>query len=67
MNHQGYLAILSFHSLEDRIVKNYLKNNKLTKKGLSHNKQNWGYELITKNQLWPLKWIKKILDLDQQN
>ena len=51
MNHQGCLAILSFHSLEDRIVKNYLKNNKLTKKGLFHNKQNWGYEIITKKPI----------------
>jgi len=49
INNQGYLSILSFHSLEDRIIKNYFKNNKFSKRRLFHNDQNWGYEIITKN------------------
>ena len=53
INNQGYLAILSFHSLEDRIIKNYFKNNKISKKGLYHNNQNWGYEIMTKKPIIP--------------
>ncbi len=51
ISNQGYLAILSFHSLEDRIIKNYFKNNKFSKRGLFHNEQNWGYEILTKKPI----------------
>jgi 16S rRNA (cytosine1402-N4)-methyltransferase len=51
LNYQGYLSILSFHSLEDRIIKNYFKDNKYSKKELFHNDQNWGYEIITKKPM----------------
>ena len=51
INNQGYLSILSFHSLEDRIIKNYFKDNKFSKRGLFHNDQNWGYEIITKKPI----------------
>ncbi|MDB3974410.1 16S rRNA (cytosine(1402)-N(4))-methyltransferase RsmH [Alphaproteobacteria bacterium] len=51
INNQGYLSILSFHSLEDRIIKNYFKDNKFSKKRLFHNDQNWGFEIITKKPI----------------
>ena len=51
INNQGYLSILSFHSLEDRIIKNYFKDNKFSKRELFHNDQNWGYEIITKKPI----------------
>ena len=51
ISNQGCLAILSFHSLEDRIIKNYFKNNKFSKKGLFHNEQNWGFEILTKKPI----------------
>ena len=51
INNEGYLSILSFHSLEDRIIKNYFKDNKFSKRGLFHNGQNWGYEIITKKPI----------------
>ena len=31
LEQNGHLAIISFHSLEDRIVKNYFKDNKVKK------------------------------------
>ena len=48
----GILAIISFHSLEDRIVKNYFKSNSL-KKDKFKNQLNWGFNILTKRPITP--------------
>ena len=54
LNKDGILAIISFHSLEDRIVKNYFKSNSFKKNNFK-NQQNWGFEVITKKPIIPSK------------
>ena len=52
----SYLIIISFHSLEDRIVKNYLKDNKIKKNKNFQNNKNWGFEIMTKKPLTATKF-----------
>ena len=52
LNKGGILAIISFHSLEDRIVKNYFKSNSF-KKDNYKNQSNWGFEILTKRPITP--------------
>jgi len=52
LNKNGILAIISFHSLEDRIVKNYFKSNSIKKDNFK-NQSNWGFEILTKRPITP--------------
>ena len=52
LNKDGILAIISFHSLEDRIVKNYFKSNSFKKENFK-NQLNWGFEILTKRPITP--------------
>ena len=52
LNKDGILAIISFHSLEDRIVKNYFKSNSFKKDNFK-NHSNWGFEILTKRPITP--------------
>ena len=52
LNKDGKLAIISFHSLEDRIVKNYFKSNSFKKDNFK-NQSNWGFEILTKRPIIP--------------
>jgi 16S rRNA (cytosine1402-N4)-methyltransferase len=52
LNKDGILAIISFHSLEDRIVKNFFKSNSFKKDNFK-NQLNWGFEILTKRPITP--------------
>ena len=55
MEINAYLAVISFHSLEDRLVKNYFRDNKVKKNRIFQNNKSWGFEILTKKPIIPSK------------
>ena len=58
----AYLVIISFHSLEDRIVKTYFKDNKVNKNRDFQNNKGWGFQTLTKKPI-----IASKFELNQNN
>lgn len=51
LNNNALIFIISFHSLEDRIVKNSFKINSIKKDSSFQDGQSWGYEILTKRPI----------------
>ena len=51
LNNNALIFIISFHSLEDRIVKNSFKINSIKKDSSFQDDQSWGYEILTKRPI----------------
>lgn len=51
LNNNALIFIISFHSLEDRIVKNHFKNYSLKRDLTFQENQVWGYEILTKRPI----------------
>jgi len=51
LNNNALIFIISFHSLEDRIVKKSFKKNSIKKDLSFQDNQSWGYEILTKRPI----------------